>query len=30
MAKPPDQQLSFKQYGQAAEALHVLSGILLF
>jgi hypothetical protein len=30
MAKPPDQHLSFEQYGQAAEALHVLSGILLF
>lgn len=30
MAKPSDQLLSFEQYGQAAEALHVLSGILLF
>jgi hypothetical protein len=30
MAKPPDQLLSFEQYGQAAEALHVLSGVLLF
>ena len=30
MAKPPDQHLSFEQYVQAAEALHVLSGILLF
>ena len=28
--KLPDQPLSFEQYGQAAEALHVLSGILLF
>jgi hypothetical protein len=30
MAKPSDQLLSFEQYGQAAEGLHVLSGILLF
>ena len=30
MAKPYDQLLSSEQYGQAAEALHVLSGILLF
>jgi hypothetical protein len=30
MAKPFNQLLSFEQYSQAAEALHVLSGILLF
>src|ERR1035437_2675784 len=30
MPKPPDQHLSFEQYGQAADALHVLSGMLLF
>jgi hypothetical protein len=30
MPKPPDQHLSFEQYAQAAEALHVLSGMLLF
>ncbi len=27
MSKPPDQHLSFKHYGQAADALHVLSGM---
>jgi hypothetical protein len=30
MAQLPDNPLSFEQYSQAAEALHVLSGILLF
>jgi hypothetical protein len=30
MPKPPDQHLSFEQYGEAAEALRVLAGILLF
>lgn len=30
MFKPSDQHLSIEQYGEAAEALHVLSGILLF
>jgi hypothetical protein len=29
MAEPSDQMLSFEQYRQAAEALHVLSGTLL-
>jgi hypothetical protein len=30
MFNPSDEHLSFEQYGQAAEALHVLSGMLLF
>ena len=30
MSKLSHQHLSFEQYAQAAEALHVLSGILLF
>jgi hypothetical protein len=30
MLNPSDQHLSLEQYGQAAEALHVLSGMLLF
>jgi len=30
MANSSDQRLSFEQYTQAAEALHVLAGILLF
>lgn len=30
MSKPPDRDLSFQHYAQAADALHVLSGALLF